>query len=340
VALETLGSLGGDWEHGMRWIQKNLSIHKSEQRSMAKKEQQDDLAKPSASLRGLSSRQLLNLVHELMEEHLIPYAQQLPPSVMAKAFHECLPPDLVAALHGSLSINAFFWPWALFHWVSKQDLGIGWSCGEPLALHYSRTQGKALSALEKQLIERLCQTHYSFYQIVKRMPDQSLVVKDLLLDTEHQIEESQSRYQLCDNTIIFGKLLILEGLSLFVGLFPERIEQNQYYGELIRFREALIKKNTGQRLSMQSLRNEHAKAIMDEFISIMIDTFYVTRLQLQTSSPLRNPNLYIMPMLLCRSYFTLAIPPEKALGRLAVLALRDDDPERPFYEATRDQQGR
>jgi hypothetical protein len=303
-------------------------------------DKKDDLAKPSASLMGLSCRQLRHLELELLEEHLIPYAKQLPPAVMKQAFHECLPPDLVAALHQSLLINSFFWPWALFHWVSKKDLGVeGFSFSEPLALHYSRTQGKALSALEKQLIERHCQTHYSFYQIVKRMPNQSLRVKDLLLDTEHHIEESQSGYQLCDNTIVFGKLFILEGLSLFVGLFPEGIEQNQYYGELIRFREALIKKNTGQRLSMQSLRHEHAKAIMEEFISIMIDTFYVTRLQLQTSRPMRNPNLYIMPMLLCRSYFTLTIPPEKALGRLAVLALRDDDPERPFYDATRDQQG-
>ena len=82
--------------------------------------------------------------------------------------------------------------------------------------YYQRYQ-KKLNSRERQFIQAINSTYYSFYSILDVEPGKELTIRDLLLDKTHTIKEKQGTHYLKKGDIVFSRVLEIENKSIFVG---------------------------------------------------------------------------------------------------------------------------
>ncbi len=234
------------------------------------------------------------------------------------------------AIEPALLFKNLFLPWLLFNWLPEINFNIeGFLPNEPIALHYCKKYDHRLSTDQKNFIERICETHFSFFVILEVIPNKALRVKDIFLESEYWVKEKLGTQMLTRGDIVFGRVLTLAEQSIFVGMGNCIIDARYHY-ELLKLREDLIKENQDQCLTPTLLRETFGYEMSDYFFSIVREMFDA-----------RVPGLSNTdgePLQLCKSFFSLSILPEEALKKLLPLTLSNDI-EEFLLDAKKDRTG-
>ena len=167
-------------------------------------------------------RQLRQLEGTVIDNHLIPYAmQELPQEILKDAISEFYPEDLPEDLDKEALFHYLFLPWFLFNWIPFEDFSLkNFDSDKTIAQNYLENYAGLLNNQEKLFIEAMNHSYYSFYSVLHVEREKSLLVKDILLGTTHEIKERQGTYQLKRGDIVFSRILTLEAHSIFIGMAP------------------------------------------------------------------------------------------------------------------------
>lgn len=277
-------------------------------------------------------RKLRQLEGTVIDKHLVPYVMKtLPDEVMHLAIDDCLPEDLPEEIDRGMLFHQFLIPWIFFNWIPDEDFGLeNFNPEITLAENYLHTNKTKLKSDELRFIEMMISTFYSFYAILEVEKDQSLLVKDLLLGTEHHIKERQGTRYLKRGDIIFSRILTLDNQLIFVGMAPFTIPP-QHHTTLLDFKKWLIEENDDKPLDSNALRNELDIELYDYFFDALIEVY---------NKPL--PTLVNTDgdlFQLTTSHFKLTPSPEDALNRLMSMTL-SDDPRDFLQDAKRTKTGK
>lgn len=277
-------------------------------------------------------RKIRQLEGAVVDKHLIPYVTKtLPNEVMRSAIAYCLPEDLPEEIDQAVLLHQFLMPWIFFNWIPHDDFGV--EKFEPiltLAENYLHSQKNKLSSDEINFIAEMCVTHYSFYAVLEVVKDQSLLVKDILLGTEHRIKERQGTHHVKRGDIIFSRILAMNDQSIFVGMAPFTLLL-KHHTELLDFKKWLIEENEGKPLTERILRDHFDADLQDYFFDAIIEAY---------NKPL--PTLVNTDgdlFQLTTSHFKLSQSPEDTVNQLISMTL-SDDPEEFLQDAKRNKTGK
>lgn len=250
----------------------------------------------------------------IVDHHLMPYVMDiLPPEVLKTAFEDLMPEELPEELNREHLVVQFCIPWILFNWIPDEGFGIpGFDAEQSIAINYLIIHQNKLNSSEKQFIEAMNKTYYSFYCILDVEFEKTLTVKDILLGTTHIIKEKQGTHYLKRGDIVFSRLLALNEQQIFVGMAPIMIPAKQQI-DLINFRDWLIEENDGHPLTPEALRSELDLSLIDFFFDV------VDYLHSNSQPTLVNTDGDLI--LFSKSYFKLDISIEEALNSLLPLTL-------------------
>ncbi len=186
----------------------------------------------------------------VVDEYLTPYVNRISNAIsddlMMIASEDFFPDNLSASLNKEILFNQFFYPWFLFNWVANQELCISrkeFDPDETISQNYLRLKGSYLSSADREFLKAMNQSYYSFYTVLKVEKEKTLIIKDILLGKTHEIKERQGTHCLNRGDIVFGRVLTLEGQSIFVGMALYMIPVS-YNTALINFKNyKLLSKN-------------------------------------------------------------------------------------------------
>lgn len=275
--------------------------------------------------------QLRQLEGTIVDQHLLPYAtQELPEDMMHCALANFIVKYLPESLDKDALFQYFFLPWFLFNWIPVNKFGLKrFNAQKTVAQNYMSIHKEQLNSQEKRFIETMSQSYYSFYSVLEVEIEQSLLVKDILLETTHTIKERQGTHQLKRGDIILSRILTFDNTSIFIGMAPFVIPA-RYNTILIDFRNWLIEENKGEVLNAKVLRDEFDGVVLDYFFDIM-KTFF------ENSFPtLANTDGDLIQF--SKSYFKLSVTPEEAFKQLLPLTL-EEEPDEFLQEAKKDKYG-
>ena len=293
-----------------------------------------NLEKPSSS--DLASvdfkwHQLRQLENTVVNQHVKPYAlKQMPDEVMKSAFVDCFPDELPEDLDEELLYDNYFLPWYLFSWTPNDTFGLEqFDSQMTLAQNYMKMYRNRLNSQEKNFIEAISQSYYSFYSILAVELEKSLTVKDILLGTTHTLKERAGTRQLKPGDIVFSRILTLDDQSIFVGMAPFKISA-RYQNQLLDLRDWLRKKSKSKVLTPEMLRFYLADSIRKHYFDILKSAFDNPFPIIQNTDGERFQ--------FTKSYFKLDISPEDAFNHLRPLTFKED-PEEYLREAKKDKSG-
>ncbi|GHT99325.1 hypothetical protein FACS1894126_5500 [Alphaproteobacteria bacterium] len=254
---------------------------------------------------------------KVVDNHLVPYVKrQLSADVLKTAYQEFLQnKKLPKGADEDALFERLFLPWCLFNWIPNADFGIENFDGQArLAENYLKSHRNKLTSRERLFIEEMVHTYYSFYCVLDMELDKSLTVKDVLLKTTHILKERQGTRQLEKGDVVYGRILTMEGTSIFVGMAPFRFNPD-YVHKLIDLRKLLVKENGGKALTVEILRDE-SDFILSCFFAFLKSMFN-TKLPTMMNT---DEELLVFT----KSYFQLMTDPEDALSCLLPLTLGAD----------------
>ena len=116
----------------------------------------------------------------------------------------------------------FFGPWFLYHWLPDEDSGVKETAPKDLTIaeSYLREQGRNLEPLEKRFIEACLAEVFRFYEVVEVEPGEGYLVRDILRSIEFDVIEHSGSKQSKQGDILFGKVIQIDDVSIFVGTAP------------------------------------------------------------------------------------------------------------------------
>lgn len=277
-------------------------------------------------------QQLRQCEGTVVDHHLTPYVmKELPEDVIHLALADFFPDDLPEEQDGEVLFHQFFMPWFLFNWVPWDNFNVRQlQPSQTLAQNYLNLHGNRLRNNEKRFIEAISQSYYSYYSILDVQIEKSLLVKDILLGTQHTIKERQGTRHLKRGDIVFSRILTLDDQSLFIGMAPFAVPA-RYQSDLIDLRDWLIKENRRTVLTSQDLRNKYEMLLIDYFFDVMKNAYN------KPFPTLMNTDGELVQF--TKSYFKLSITPEETLDRLLPLTLEDQS-EVFQEEAKKDHHGK
>jgi hypothetical protein len=277
-------------------------------------------------------RKLRQLEGSVFDKHLIPYVMKaLPDDVMLFAMNDCLPDALPEEIDQGMLFHQFLMPWIFFNWIPNEDFGLeDFHSETTLAENYLGDHKAKLSSNELRFIKAMLDTFYSFYAILEVEKDQSLLVKDILLGTEHRIKERQGTHSLKRGDIIFSRILTWDNQSIFVGMAPFTMLPH-YHTALLDFKKWLIEENDGKPLDGNALRNALDVALYDYFFDAIIEAYN------KPFSTLANTDGELFQ--LTTSYFKLKQSPEDTFNQLLSMTL-SHDPDDFLQDAKRTKTGK
>ena len=170
----------------------------------------------------------------------------------------------------------FIIPWVLYNWVPDlfdqidQDRDEKDIQDRTMALAYSQQRDDDLTASDAALLDSLNKTYFSYYEVKKIEKDGSMVIIDLLFDSEHTIVDTQLSATLKAGDIIFSRIVCHQGKEVVYGIWPMAIPA--IYSERINdFKEKCIELNHNQPLVSRLFRTRFEFDLRD-ILSIIIVT--------------------------------------------------------------------
>jgi len=294
-------------------------------------------ASPEIEVVDFAWHKLRQLEGIVIDKHLIPYVENISKNssgdIIRIAADEFFEGDLSESLDKELLFNNFFLPWFLFNWIPCEDFGMPKSKfneDKTIAWNYLKSHSKHLGFAEREFIEAMNKTYYSFYTVLAVERDKALTIKDILLGKTHEIKERQGTHHLKRGDIVFSRILTLDGQSIFIGMAPYTIPAN-YGNILIDFKKWLIQANDNKKLTDETLRGDLDFVLVDYFFSIMDEVFD------RPSPILHNTDGELIQF--SKSYFKLSLDIEEAFKKLLPLTL-SKDPTEFLQDADLDKSGK
>lgn len=277
---------------------------------------QSEAPETSSSVIDLPWVQLRKLEGRVMDNHLIPFLiDTLPDDLKTQAIADVLPEDFPESIDKQLLFHSFFLPWIIFNWIPGDNFGQKhFNPDLTVAQNYVSNNERCLSSKELRFIESMNHTYYSFYSVQNVERHQSLVVKDILLGTEHLIKERQGTETLKRGDLIFSRILNMNDQSIFIGMAPFTIP-NKFHSHLLDVKEAFLEENDYSPLSIEIL-----STVYDE--ELVINYFDLIRVAYHKPMP-TILNTDGEPLQISKSYFTININPEEALKSLLPMTLSE-----------------
>lgn len=264
-----------------------------------------------------SWHKLLQIESEVLDQHLLPYiVNSIPIELMSSAIFEFCPGGLPEGIDKKLIFDQLFIPWVLFTWTPNKDFEIRkYDSEKTIAGNYIATHRKNLNSVVLCFIEAMNQTYYSFYSILKVVPEKRLVVKDILLGTTHTIKEKIVTRTVKRGDIVFGRILTLDNQAIFTGTAPYSIPAS-YQNQLFDYKKSLIEENGNQELNPDILRKYSTNELIYYFFEI------IDACNNRLLSNLVNTDGD--PIIFSKSYFKLNLTPAEVFLKLLPLTLSQD----------------
>lgn len=256
---------------------------------------------------------LRNLEGKVFEKHLIPYvASKLPKGLAQEVLEELMPFDIPDHYKESIADN-FFVSWLIFNWKSEEPFAEEIDHNLTLGENYLKAYGYKLNQEDRTFIEAMNQTYYSFYSVLKVEPGHALVMKDIMLGTEHRVKEKEGTQYFNRGDIVFNRILTIADQSISVGMVPWVIPAD-YHSEIIDFREAV--KKVEKEITPELMRGDLQFDLEDYLFSII-----------ERSLNPRVPHIRNTddePIVFTKSYFKTELTPEDVLKKLSDMTLGEN----------------
>jgi hypothetical protein len=262
-------------------------------------------------------RKIRHTEHEVIDKHLIPYLMDtLPHEVIDIALFEFFPAELPEMIDETILYDCLFIPWVLFNWIAKADFEYAQiDPYKTIAQNYVEVYGSSLSSSVRNFIEAMSKTYYSFYQVQEIVPNKSLVVKDLFLNTVHTIKEKSGTQTLKKGKIIFSRILTLDEQSIFIGMAPYMFSSH-YKNSILILKDLLISMNDKCDLRPSVLREHSTDMLIECFFDILEAAYNQPAPQMLNTDG--------DPIIFSKSYFQVSLSPREVLEKLLPLTLSAD----------------
>jgi len=131
-----------------------------------------------------------------------------------------------------------FWPWFVFNWEYDPTEGereLSGPSGQTVAELYARKHGPRLDAYERRFIEAVNRKPYSFYEVLEVEAGRQILLQDVLSGSRIMVQERAGSQHVKPSDIVFGRVAVIDGIGMIVGLCPYVISPG-YKPGIIEFR--------------------------------------------------------------------------------------------------------
>ena len=185
----------------------------------------------------------------------------------------------------------------------------------PVAMHYLKVKGSRLDVFQHRFIEEICSQPFSFFMVTDVEPGESLTLRDLILGREVTVHERQASSMLRKASIIFSRIINMDGSSIMVGTAPTVIPST-YHNYFIDFRENMAKQHPDYDQDFLLLYDLELRTIYSE-IREELSNPGLPELRNTDGDEFQSTKLY----------YTLTCTPRKTLDALVTLALTESADE-------------
>ena len=215
-----------------------------------------------------------------------------------------------------------FIPWFLYNWV-PDNIEKETSDHLPettIAQHYVQNKSARVDTFQRRFIEAACSRHFSFYLVKDCIPGQNITLQDLLLNHEVTVQERTASKSLAPGTLIFCRIVTLDGDSIIFGVGTTPIP-GHFLNMIIEQRQLMAENNLPQSALTPGqvptlpieLLHEYDIELRQLYFDIIIEVW--------------NPQMPSMhntdgdELALTKLIYTLNCTPREALDALASLAM-------------------
>ncbi|HHJ14202.1 MAG TPA: hypothetical protein ENJ79_07460 [Gammaproteobacteria bacterium] len=249
--------------------------------------------------------------------------------VLMEYAHTCYGPEAVAEAWDEFSLwndvpldpesepelDTIFIPWFVFNWIpdnAEADEARHYPEMQ-VALHYLEQKGSRLDSFQRRFIEEICSQPYSFFMVTGVVPGREMRLRDLLLGREVTVHERQASSSVRNGSIVYSRIITLDGTSIMVGCAPIVIPA-RYLNAFIDIREDLASRPQGL-----------DRDLLHEYDIELREIYYGIREEILHPVPPRLHNTDGDPLQPVKLYYSLHCTPREALEALATLSLSDTD---------------
>ena len=270
---------------------------------------------PIANLTWLKMRRTEGELIPLLLTHAVKYYG---PDVVDEAWDEfSLWKDAPMDPDSQPELDTVFLPWFVFNWIpDNAEVKEAEHMPEmPVAMHYLKVKGSRLDVFQHRFIEEICSQPFSFFMVTDVEPGESLTLRDLILGREVTVHERQASSMLRKASIIFSRIINMDGSSIMVGTAPTVIPST-YHNYFIDFRENMAKQHPDYDQDFLLLYDLELRTIYSE-IREELSNPGLPELRNTDGDEFQSTKLY----------YTLTCTPRKTLDALVTLALTESADE-------------
>jgi len=113
-----------------------------------------------------------------------------------------------------------FCSWCIFNWFydpRRSEVELDLPPGRTLAELFVEKEGKRLSDTEKELIEAISRTPFSFHEIVRIDPGRGFALRDVLTGEEVDVLERAGSAHAREGDILYGRVVRVAGMAMLYG---------------------------------------------------------------------------------------------------------------------------
>jgi hypothetical protein len=159
--------------------------------------------------------------------------------------------DLDAPPHQHPEFGGLFLLWLYFRFDPEtHDRDNRRDAARPLALRFIDAEGDRIDSLSRRFAEATCARAFSFHQVTSVEPGQSIGTRDLMTGDEHRVSERSASRTVRRGSILFARIVELDGVALFMGCGSMELPSRLAY-PLFDLRDSLAR--PGRALSSQDL---------------------------------------------------------------------------------------
>ncbi|MGB5465090.1 MAG: SEC-C metal-binding domain-containing protein [Sedimenticolaceae bacterium] len=270
------------------------------------------LPKDAASVTNLNWQKMRRTEGELVHALLKHADKYYGPSAAAEAWDEfSLWSDVPLDPDVEPEVESAFIPWFVFDWVPEnaEVSAVEHLPETPVALHYLEHERARIDSYRRRFVEEICSQPYSFFAVKDVDPGNGMTLKDMFLGREIYVHERQATTMLDKGSIIYSRIIEMDGDAIMVGCAPTVIP-SAYLHDFIDMREN-FEKRVG-RIDRDVLR---------EYDIELRTIYYDIREDMHNPVPPQIHNTDGDPLQLTKLHYALSCTPWGALDALATLAL-------------------
>lgn len=154
-----------------------------------------------------------------------------------------------------------FLSWLIFNWQTESNLKAR-EHGRTIAEIYAEERGHLLGDLDRKLMDAVNRKPYTFYEILGVEPGKRVYLQEVFTETRIWVEERSGSKQLEPADLVFGRVVIVDGVGMIVGLSAHAIPP-RYKPDLIELRKRMKKKGPVTPASLVKWETEIRKTYLE-----------------------------------------------------------------------------